>query len=242
MAYGNRRRNNRKRASTSSRRRKYTSKMYRTNYKKTAKIVKSVMDRNTETKRHNQTWTPLFAGNGATSGTDGHVLANITIPTTGTAQNQRIGNRIRLTGLVFNYRYAQLLGSNINYPLTGRIYLICNREGGTSFPIGNFLDNDPNTSSITYNSIRNPDFYKDFLVLRTQRIRLGQDNYQGNFDMKSGQMRWKGDLPMCINSNVPTTNSLFLLFVADAGYTSGSVNPQNAIDLKGETRLYFKDD
>lgn len=242
MTYGYRRRYYRKRP-TSSRRRKYSPKVSRTTYKKTARIVKSVMNRNTETKRHVQTFNSVnFAANGVTTGTDGHVLTNIAIPSVGTAQNQRIGNRIRNVGFKFNYLVNTASSANANYPLTGRIYFLLNREGGTSFPIGNFLENDPNRTSITYNSLRNPDFFKDFVVLRSQRIRLGQDTYQANFDQLSGSITWKGNIPTCINSSTPTTNSLFLLFVADSGFTTSGVNPTNYFQLAGQSILYFKDD
>lgn len=224
------------------RRRKYST-MSRTTYKKTARIVKRVLNTQTETKRLNQTFNAVnFAANNSTTSTDGHVITTISIPSVGTAQNQRIGNRIRWTGMVFNYCVQLAANANVNYPLTGRILFLMNKEGGTSFPIGNFYDNDPNKGSITYNSIRNPDFYKDFVVLRTQRIRLGMDNYQSNYPQMSSSLKWKGNVPVCINSNVPTTNSLFLLFVADAGYVNASINPSNYFALQGEARMYFKDD
>lgn len=228
--------------------RKYTRRPKRTSmskpsYRKTRQIVKSVLNQQIETKRHTQTYSGLFvAANGALTSTDGHQLINVSMPSVGTAQNQRIGNKIKATGLIFNFNVQAQAAANNNYPLTGRVYLLMYKDGGTSFPIGNFLDNDPNRGSITYNSLRNPDFFTDFVVLRTMTIRLSQDNYTANFDSKSYSMRWKGNVPITITSTTPTDNSLFLLFVADTGFTSNSAgNPTNCFFINGQSMMYYKD-
>lgn len=217
--------------------------MPRATYKQTRSIIKKVMYQQLETKRHTQTFTnTLFAANGSVTGTDGHALINITMPSVGTAQNQRIGNKIKVQGLTFHAQYQSTAAGGVNYPLTGRIYLLQYKDGGTAFPIGNFLENDPNRSSITYNSIRNPDMFTDFIVLRSIKIRLSQDQYQSNNDSKSIQFGWKGNIPVTISSSTPQDNSLFMLFVADIGFTSSAGgNAVNAFLLNGQSIIYYKD-
>lgn len=227
----------------SNRRNKRTG-MSRPSYRKTRQIVRSVINQQIETKRHTQTYTNVsFAANQTLTGTDGHQLVYVSMPSVGTAQNQRIGNKIKVTGLVFNFSVQSQATPNINYPLTGRIYLIQHKDGSNTFPIGNFLDNDPNKSSITYNSLRNPDFYTDFIVLRSLRIRLDQDAYQSGYDSKSYSFKWKGNVPCTINSaGTQTDNSLFMLFVADTGFTSSAAGAAvNCFLLNGQTMIYYKD-
>lgn len=217
--------------------------MPRSTYKQTRSIVKKVMYQQLETKRHTQTFTnTTFAANGSVSGTDGHALINITMPSVGTAQNQRIGNKIKVQGFTFQAQYSMTAAGGSNYPLTGRIYFLQYKDGGTAFPIGNFLENDPNRTSITYNSIRNPDMFTDFIVLRSVNIRLSMDTYAGTFDSRSVQFRWKGNIPITISSNTPQDNSLFLVFVADNGFTSNAGgNNVNAFLLNGQSIIYYKD-
>lgn len=217
--------------------------MPRSTYKQTRQIVKKMLNNELETKRHTQTFSnTIFAANGSVTGTDGHSLVNITMPSVGTAQNQRIGNKIKIHGFCFQAQYQTTAAGGANYPLTGRIYLLQYKDGGTAFPIGNFLENDPNKTSITYNSIRNPDMFTDFIVLRSVRIRLNQDTYAGNNDSHSVQIRWKGNIPVTISANTPQDNSLFMVFVADTGFTSSAAgNAVNAFLLNGQSIIYYKD-
>lgn len=218
----------------------------RVSYRKTARIVRNVMSRMSESKYVDMTWALAWAANNATTSTDGHALYGFTMPAQGTGVNSRVGNKICVTGFVMNFRINQspTTSTAVNTPITGRIYLLCYKSGGATPPIAEFMKKDPNLDSYTYNSLRNTENYKDFVVLRSKRVYLGMDSYANNYGQYSMQWRWKGRQSVTFPSasQVPATNCLALLFVADSGFLSNTVNPQNFLYVSGESRMYFKDD
>lgn len=225
--------------------RKYRS-MRRPTTRSMYRIAKKVVQQSAEHKYIDQNWTNLtVAANGATLGSDGTVFTWISMPNTGTGSSNRVGNRLALSGFRFNFTAYLANAGGVNQPVTGDIYLLMYKDGGTSFTKTHFLQNDINNgdTNITMQSFRNPDHFKDFVVLRKKRIYLDMDTYQGNVPRKAGTIAWKGKIPVSFHtSNTPTENSLFLCFVADSGFTSSAAgNTQNCFIFNGNSRTYFTD-
>lgn len=217
----------------------------RSGYKKTSlyRAVKSIMYKNTETKYFNSAMNISFAANNSTStGGEGYVATQLPLPSQGTSAQNRIGNSITITGIHGNVRVFLAPSANNNSAICGRIMLVKYKPGGTTFPMTQFMNQDPLTNSVSMNSLRAVEHYQDFRVVLSKRIRLTSDNYTGSTSSYSLQLGWKGK---CVQkfetgSSNPTENSLFWVFVADTGAITGTGN--NYIAVNGQYNMYYKDD
>lgn len=216
-------------------------KRYRYKKGSTQRLIRKVLYNEAETKYISQTINCTFAGNGnSTTGGEGYTVIALTVPPTNANNGGRIGLKITYTGVYATMRVQLNPQANTNYTLNGTIMLVQYINGGATFPMANFLVQNPNTVSYTNNSLRMIEDYKDFRVLARQDVRIGADNYVGNTNAKNIVVSWKGRLKQEIISggSTPSNNSLFLVFLADSGYLTGT---SNFLFAEGNMNIYYKD-
>lgn len=195
-----------------------------------------------ETKYSSSSFSTSFAANNISGSGEGYSIHGVTIPTQGTTASTRTGNKWTVTGIHANCRVALQPQANTNFPITGQILLVKLKEGGATFPWGDFLNMDPITGSYSMNSLRNVEHYNDFVVLRKKRVYVAPDNFANNTNGYSFSFNWKGichQTSEAGNPSVTASNSLFMIFLADTGFLSGTGN--NYLQVMGTYNLYFKD-
>lgn len=211
-----------------------STKMYR--------MIRSAILKNEETKYYNYSFSTSFASNNISGSGEGYSIQGLPVPLQGTTVSTRTGNKWTLTGYHSNIRVQLSPQANTNFPITGRIMMIVQREGGPTFQIGDFLQTDPQTGSYSINSLRVPEHFKDFIVIKSKKFRITPDNFANNTNGYSFSFNWKGKLSQTCepgNTSVVGQNSVFFLCLADNGFLSGTGS--NYIDLKSTGVEYYKD-
>lgn len=212
---------------------------YRSSFYK--KVQKAIMQAE-ETKYSSTSLTASFAANNISGSGEGYSITGVNVPLQGTTASTRTGNKWTITGLHANCRVVLAPQANTNFPITGTMMLVKLKEGGATFPWGDFLNQDPLTSSYTMNSLRNVEHYNDFIILRKKRLYVSPDNFGGNTNGYSFGFNWKGICHQTCeagNTSVCAQNSLFFVFLADTGFLSGTGN--NYLQVFANYNLYFKD-
>lgn len=204
--------------------------------------VQSAIMKAQETKYTSTTVTANFAANNITGSGEGYSITGVNIPAIGTGVGQRTGNKWCVTGIHANCRVVLQPQANTNFPITGVMMLVKLKEGGATFPWGDFLVQDPITGSYSYNSLRVVEHYSDFIVLRKKRLYVAPDNFANNTNGYSFNFNWKGychQTSEAGNSSVCASNSLFWVFLADTGFLTGTGN--NYLTVYANYNLYYKD-
>lgn len=201
------------------------------------KVQKALMAR-AETKYFTSSVNVNFAANATTGAGEGYASWNVPVPTASTGVSGRIGSKVIYSGFITNCRVEIMPKASNNTAITGRMMLVKYVNGGTTFNMTNFLQQSLITSSWSYTSLRNIEYYSDYQVLKSKRVVLASDNYTGGNSGYSFKFAWKGIVNQSIvpGGTTPADNSLYLVFIADSG---DLVN--NFINLKGDTCIYYKD-
>lgn len=201
------------------------------------KVQRALMAR-AETKYFTSSVNVSFAANASSGGGEGYTTWNVPVPTASTGVSGRIGSKVIYSGFITNCRVEILPKASNNTSITGRMMLVKYVNGGTTFNMVNFLQQSLITSSYSYTSLRNIEYYSDYAVLKSKRIVLASDNYSAGNSGYSFKFAWKGIVNQSIvpGGTTPADNSMFLVFIADSGNLV-----DNFITLKGDTCVYYKD-
>lgn len=206
------------------------------------KFLKSIV--NAEKKRI------LLSGTGQKVGqvdgnTSGHFIVGMTpLPGQGNDYNQRSGNSIKWHSSHFNFQFFHQIGTSQG--IRGTIHLI--KVVGKPPPSVPSILNEyilPNSfisGALVYdeNSFRNPDYFKNYIVLRKKRFYIPMDSISGQpvvktfsfgLKLKNHHVKWSTDgstisqgyvimLITCDNGNASSTTASTIL-------TGGSVGGVN---------------
>lgn len=159
----------------------------------------------------------------------GHCEVNVTpLPSAGSGHNNRIGRKISITSLFFQFQFYQM--SSALHPTKIRMLLV--QQMGKPITTGITADLlQPNDflifgSIYDYNSLRNVKNFKNFRILVNRTITIQADSAPSNERMitntKVGR-RFKYPINIAyddLTSNV-TNGGLALILLADSGNASG---------------------
>lgn len=190
-------------------------------------LVKSMV--NAEKRIIENTYSP-YIGQCNINADTGYYAVDITpIPTQGVAQNQKIGASIKLTSTVIRGQFVQM--TNLNTDLRFKVYIIKTVGQPNSVDatlVSKFLKPDVISTVTDFNSNRNPDYFRDFIVVAKRTFKISNDSassqnqikdFQLNLKYKSHHVRCSGD-----TYNLVASGQLWMLIVADTGNTS-TVSP-----------------
>lgn len=177
------------------------------------------------------------------------------LPSQGYTQTNRMGASFKVCSMVFRGQIQQMTGLNTDFKL--KMFII-KTVGQTqtvdSTLVGKFLLPDALSTMTDYNSLRNPDQYHNFRIIKTKTIFLKNDSLSSQNQLKDFQinLRLNHHVRFDANSNtVIDQGQLWLLVVADTGNIDGSTastlsNVYNKAVSTGATgllhiRAYFYD-
>nr|WAE43182.1 MAG: capsid protein [Cressdnaviricota sp.] len=190
---------------------------------------------NTEKKRLDLTsptgGSSLYVGQINNTG-PGYQLIDITpIPSEGVTYSQRSGASVKLVSSYMKFQFLQQ--NNTHQAMRFKIMFVLTK--GTPETVGNIASDMmlPNsfTGLIDYHSMRNPDKYGDYQVLRTVHFMIPADNYTGTGasnqtrikDLSIGMkwMRGKGHhIRFNGDTNNVTNGQITMFILADSGNVS----------------------
>lgn len=207
---------------------------------KDVKMLKSVI--NSEKLRY--TYTPNSAiGVGQTTGA---YLQDITpYPSQGDGINSRTGSSIRLHSSNIRFQISQQASTFTAIRL--KVMLIQIRgpqRTDTATILSQLFLSNPFNSLIDFNSSRNPDYMRDFQILRQTTFTLPNDQAsiatQTTLIDKRIGMKYKNyHVRFNQNSNTNASGQMYLLIMADVGNASGTVTtPTNVITNAINTGAY----
>lgn len=159
----------------------------------------------------------------------GHCEVNVTpLPTVGSGHNNRIGRKISITSLFFQFQFYQM--SSALHPTKIRMMLV--QQMGK--PVTTGITSDllqPNDflifgSIYDYNSLRNYKTFKNFKILVNQVITIQADSAPSNERMITNKkVGRKFKYPINIHyddlTSTVTNGGLALILLADSGNASG---------------------
>lgn len=199
------------------------------------KFLKSIV--NAEKKRYTtSTTTPLLVGQ-VNGNVTGHQVFDMTpLPGQGTGYNNRTGNSIKWVSTHFTFQFThqtaadQAIAIDIYMVKTvGRVYTT------SSNFVAEFMNPNPfvnaGVSVWDTNASRQPETFKNFIVLRKKRVYLPADNISGQavvktvnvgLKLKNHHVRWSTD-----NTSV-TDGQIWCFFVASCGNISAVASTLNS--------------
>uniref|UniRef100_UPI00404814E2 hypothetical protein n=1 Tax=Mariniflexile sp. TaxID=1979402 RepID=UPI00404814E2 len=107
--------------------------------------------------------------------------------TQGVGYSQRVGKSIKLVAMALQYQMEQQ--SATSGPRSFQLY-ICKTNGAPQTPaaiLTNFMAINPITSVYDTMSNRNINYFKDYVVLKKQRIYMKADNITGQTQLSTGK-------------------------------------------------------
>lgn len=152
-------------------------------------------------------------------------------PASGSAYNQRTGASIKLHAMHGDFMFKQM--SNTSSPIKIKIHVIKvigKTQVASSF-MTRMLENNQFILSggapaiIDYNSQANPDYFKEYRILRTKYFTLPVDQITGQTQLKSIKLGLKfrnHHVRYDKDTTTVTEGQLFLLVLADAGNISSA--------------------
>lgn len=156
-------------------------------------------------------------------------------PAQGNAQNQRSGASIKLTSTVIRAQFVQM--TQLNTDLRFKVFVIKtvgqpNVIDATA--VSKFLKADVISTMTDFNSNRNPDYFRDFVVVSTKVFKIVNDSatsqnqirdIQLNLKHISHHVRTSGD-----SQTLVASGQLWLLIVSDTGNTN-TVSPSTLTNV-----------
>lgn len=160
----------------------------------------------------------------------GHCVVEITpTPSQGTGYGTRVGSSISLRSI-----HSRLqLQTQDNFLANGNYkFMIVQTRNGDAFDITKFLNWNrfvyALSSTAIYDTIseRDPDYFRDYQVLRTKVIKFPQDTFNNNkqqrtFSLSLNFGRNGKHIRYDDNTNTPTNTRLYIVALADTGNCSG---------------------
>lgn len=198
-------------------------------------MVRQIVVKQSEKKYFDDNFTGRVAMEGATVGSSGHALLLVDSPASGTAYNQKIGNKINISSIGFKCSLVGATQANTQRAIPVTMYIVQFKEGGT-FLIDHFLDLDPTSGTkITTRSFRNVDRFSEFRVLAKKDITIGPDHYQ------AGTGDW-GEIDLALKCNVsqrfntggtsPLQNQLAVVIVCGEGSIQGGTDLSYLLNMR----------
>lgn len=214
---------------------KFVKRRYLANPKTGVKnIVKDVMFLksmlNAEKKRFNESYTNQTVAQ-VDGNSSGHLCLDVTPdPVSGAGYAQRTGASIKIHSMFTRIQAYQQ--SATNHPIRIKCFLVKVKgtPQNTTFFIQQFLQSNPFVSgtgsdTFDYYSSRNPDFFKQYEVLRTCTLKVYGDQLSNQTQIADRKMGMKPK-SLHIRFDKDTTNvsenQLMFVAVADSGNSSGS--------------------
>lgn len=167
----------------------------------------------------------------------GHYLVDVTpLPPQGTGYNQRTGNSIKWCSSHYDIQLVQQ--SNTNSPLKIKYYFVKvlgTPYSGMSAVVPQFINFNPFVTGGTvydYNSARNPDYFKDFKVVKSGTIYMAPDPQSATTMIKTLKLGFKLDnhhVRWSVDNSTLSQGQIFLLMVAD----NGNINASTVSTLGG---------
>ena len=225
----------------------YTSKKNNRGYNNRMNLYKEITAikklLNAEKKNQQYTDTTVYKvaqNNGAGSGA---LTVDITpVISQGSSEDQRNGDSIKVCSMCAQFE----LSTNSFLTLQSTkvtIYVVRQLENDytTANIIPFFLLNNPFSGVIDYNSDRNYQFFKKFVVMaqKTVTLRQNQNDSANQVQKVNIKVPLKLDYHMRYNKGLTTliTNPVFLIAVADSGDTAGT----NYINIQMGNAIYYYD-
>lgn len=180
--------------------------------------------------------------NGASELTGSYVQDITPIPAQGSGYNQKTGNSIRLHSMFFTFQVSGQANTAAGIKLKFQwVQVVGYPYTNISDIYGKFISPNPfvqttTGDNITYdiNSARDPDYFKDFKVLRTKIISLAPDQTSGVINLKQFGMGLKPrNYHVKTNDNTASLSNgqMFMLITADRGNSGGTTSTQNGIAI-----------
>lgn len=228
--------------------------------KKVATLSRAVREATPELKwyRTGGNYANQFAEYNSATGDGAPFTIGFNMPLKGTDSNQRIGNQINVRKIEVGFG---IKSTQLNFTIDYKVYIILYKERLTTNTLTlaqmiQFLEADTwsaaaNGNAITPRSYRNPDFMKDFQVLKVVSGRAVPQNAKVAGDTqwyrehrftigKNFKIRFAKDF----NTGTPidcTNNSLHMILVA--GNESDVVGSGNSLQLrKLNLKVHYSDD
>lgn len=201
--------------------------------KQVPRVLKDVMALksmvNAEKKRFEQnlnSGNPIGQVNGNSSG---HWLLDLTPNIQqGDGYNQKNGNSYKWHSSFLDFQFQQQTATNGALRIKIQLIKVVGQALSTVSDImGKFIEPTSFTSGIVYdiNSPRDPDYFKNYIVLKTKYVYLPADNLNGQLSMKRVKMGIKyKNHHVRTNNNDPTITmgQVLILITADRGNCSST--------------------
>lgn len=195
---------------------------------KDVNMIKGML--NTEKKRVYQTQTSPQTVGQINFNTSGHFLLDITPqPAQGVGFDQKTGNSIKWTSSFMEFLFQGQSGMISGVKLKIQIVKVVGLPFATltnvmgQFVQNNFFINNGVVYDIT--SSRDPDFFKNFRVLKTKYVYMAPDSISGEPNIKNVKIGLKNlerHVRTDNNSATISEGQVFLLITADRGNTSAA--------------------
>lgn len=164
----------------------------------------------------------------------GYYAGDITpTPSQGDGYNNRTGSSIKLhsSNLRFLFQEQSATMSDLNFKV-----MLFEVKGKTTTPataVSEIFNVNPFTGIIDYNSTRNPDYFKDYKLLRTRHCKIpmnpasiagqtGIKEIRIGMKYKSRHVRWDK------NTSVITSGQIVMFVFVDSGNADPAVAPSSA--------------
>lgn len=180
--------------------------------------------------------------NGASELSGSYVQDVTPIPAQGIGYNQKTGNSIKLHSMHWDFQVSGQANTAAGIKLKFMWVQV------TGLPYSNisdiydkFINPNPFIQTTTgqticydVNSSRDPDYFKDFRVLKTKYVTLAPDQTSGVINVRQfsvGQKFRNYHVKTNDNTSTPTNGQMFLLILADRGNSGGTTSTQNGISI-----------
>lgn len=174
----------------------------------------------------------------------------------GVTYNTRSGSSIKLHSMTIRMQIRQQ--ANLHTSIKVQFYLIKivgQPQAISSISLGRILVPDIFSSTTDYNSLRNPDYFRDYKVIRKWVVSIPADNYATmtnrlkdariNILFKNHHVRYSAD------STTVSNGQIFIIGVADTGNTNATTAstqpyiantaPLTGCLLNASTKSYYYD-
>lgn len=211
---------------------------------------------NTEKKRFTLAPSGAFIAQ-VNANASGHHIMDITPNITqGTGYENRTGNSVKLTSMFLQFQFNTQ--ANMTRGIKVQMYFI-KIEGQSVLPndlLNKFIN--PNlfiTGASIYdvNAQRNPDYFKNYRVIRRHNVYIPPDDYSGQSGYKNVNLGFKlsHHLKWNANTSAITNGQILLLCVADNGNHSAATfstlsnvyetSPQTGVTMNMNFSYYYVD-
>lgn len=151
-------------------------------------------------------------------------------PTQGDGYNNRTGSSIRLHSSNIKFMFHQQASTMSPLRFRIELYEVVGNTNTTLGAVSEIYSANPFTGMIDYNSSRNPDYFKDYKLLRTRRFTMPLDpasvsaqtmvkDVRIGMKYRSRHVRWDK------NTSVVTSGQLIMVILCDTGNASNGTAP-----------------